>query len=645
MRSLVKNSALTFGILAGLTVILIVLACLQYRWTGGVSEADRERMHRQIVAAGDEFQREFYFKLFRACMVFRSERVDGALTSAGQYADRYERWVRTSTHPHLIANVFVWRAGKNKLGELVRLDPMSRQFVPADPPPAPLERLRTRLVVEPPPPDGKERDRRKPFPDSPPGPEPQVAENDPFAWTMQMDVPALVRPVMGPGPGKDEGRFLGPGPYGYLILQLDSEFLQKEFLPYLVRRSFGGPLGLAYQIAVISREEPPILLYSSTASGSAREFLRGDLVVDLGAGGPGMPFSFPLWQASHGGDEAVTGRSPSGESGHEAGETPGRRRFGRLLLVIRESSQGPLWQLVVKHKAGSLDAAVASLRRRNLAVSFGILLLLAASMVMLFVSTEHARRMAKLQIRFVAGVSHELRTPLTVICSAADNLSAGIVDSKEMVRKYGFLIRSQGRRLADMIQQTLLFASTQTGRRNCTLRPTNIAELVQSTLAEVAPMLESACATIETRIPADLPQVLADREGLSHCIENLVSNAVKYGGGKRWMSLCAKVTGDGQEPEVLITVEDRGAGIDPSELDHIFEPFYRGKAAGDGQIHGTGLGLALAKSLIEEMGGHLSVASVPGEGSAFTLHLPVVSRTGSAASLASGGEGLNVRPV
>jgi signal transduction histidine kinase len=95
---------------------------------------------------------------------------------------------------------------------------------------------------------------------------------------------------------------------------------------------------------------------------------------------------------------------------------------------------------------------------------------------------------------------------------------------------------------------------------------------------------------------------------------------LKYGGEKRWVRIRAGST-DGGAP-VHISVEDRGEGIDPGDLPHIFEPFYRGKSARAAQIHGAGLGLSLARDIAEGMGGHLEVSSEPGRGSTFTLDLP-----------------------
>jgi signal transduction histidine kinase len=266
---------------------------------------------------------------------------------------------------------------------------------------------------------------------------------------------------------------------------------------------------------------------------------------------------------------------------------------------------------------------VAKNRRRNLAVSFGILLILSLGMGMIVVSSRRAQRLAKLQMDFVAGVSHELRTPLAVICSAAENLADGVVDSERQVKEYGGLIRDEGRRLTGMVEQTLQFAAGQSERRRYELRTVAAAEAVETALKDARSTIEAAQVEIETRIDPGLPDVQVDVAALSQCLQNLINNALKYGGG--WLGVRANTAPAGDAREVRISVEDRGPGIEPSELPHLFEPFFRGRKASDGQIHGTGLGLSLTREMIEAMGGRISVESEPSKGSTFTIHLPEAS--------------------
>jgi len=123
---------------------------------------------------------------------------------------------------------------------------------------------------------------------------------------------------------------------------------------------------------------------------------------------------------------------------------------------------------------------------------------------------------------------------------------------------------------------------------------------------------------VEKRIAAELPEVSADRAALKQCVQNLVSNAVKYSNGSRWIRISAQQ----ERGRVLISVEDKGYGIEPRELRQIFEPFYRGRQAVAEQIHGNGLGLSLVKQIIEAHGGEIRVKSETGKGSLFTIELP-----------------------
>ena len=130
---------------------------------------------------------------------------------------------------------------------------------------------------------------------------------------------------------------------------------------------------------------------------------------------------------------------------------------------------------------------------------------------------------------------------------------------------------------------------------------------------------------MEKEIGADLPCVVADASAVSKCIENLVSNAMKYAGPQKWLAVRARVARPSRKTEVHVEVEDKGIGIPAADLPHIFEPFYRVQAVRDGQIRGVGLGLYLVKRTMEAMDGGVTVSSAVGRGTLFTLHFPVAN--------------------
>jgi signal transduction histidine kinase len=115
-----------------------------------------------------------------------------------------------------------------------------------------------------------------------------------------------------------------------------------------------------------------------------------------------------------------------------------------------------------------------------------------------------------------------------------------------------------------------------------------------------------------------------DAAVLSHLIQNLIQNALKYSGESRWLAVRTATALGKREGEVQLIIEDRGMGIGNEDLPHVFEPFYRGSEAAEAQIHGTGLGLFMVREALTLMGGKISVKSAPGKGSAFTIHFPAL---------------------
>src|SRR6266540_56687 len=291
------------------------------------------------------------------------------------------------------------------------------------------------------------------------------------------------------------------------------------------------------------------------------------------------------------------------------------------------------WQLLVKHRAGSLNGAVEKLRRQNLFVSFSILLLLAASAALIYVSSHRARRLARQQIEFVAGVSHELRVPVSVVCLTSANLADGLIRNPEQVERYGRLIYDAGRRLAQSIEQVLDFAGAEMIRKPYQFGEVEVEALVASALDACRAEWQSAGFEVKTTIAKPLPKVWGDRAALGNALQNLISNAVKYSGESRQIEVSAQVIRKprlkpwpmSRQTEVQIRVEDHGIGIEPAERTIIFEPFKRGAAAAAAQIPGNGLGLYLVRRIVSAHGGEVTVQNAPGQGSVFTLHLPAPS--------------------
>jgi signal transduction histidine kinase len=238
-------------------------------------------------------------------------------------------------------------------------------------------------------------------------------------------------------------------------------------------------------------------------------------------------------------------------------------------------------------------------------------------------------------MEFVAGVSHELRTPVAVIRSAAENLSHGVVDSGDRVKRYGQLLETEARRLGEMVERVLQYAGIESGLATgarVRLAPTEVIEgAIESSLT----LLGSEEITIERNFIPNPPAVVGDAAALRSAIQNLIANAVKYGGRDRWVGIRVEHGRQRRRPEVWITISDHGAGIPASELPHIFDPFYRGADAVARQVHGNGLGLSLVRQIVAAHGGRVTVTTRAGAGSSFTIALPSAEPDQRATAVAS----------
>jgi signal transduction histidine kinase len=234
-----------------------------------------------------------------------------------------------------------------------------------------------------------------------------------------------------------------------------------------------------------------------------------------------------------------------------------------------------------------------------------------------------AMQLAQLQMDFVASVSHELRTPLTAILTAAENIRDGFALSREGLFEQGSLITDQANQLMAIVEQVLLFSATRQGRSTYSPREVLVNDVIEDALRSTQTLVEEAGFSVETKVAAGLPPVMADLSMLSQCLQNLIVNAVKYSSSKRWIGISARM--DPDENSVLVSVQDRGIGIDAGDLTRIFEPFYRSPQVVGARIRGTGLGLSIAKRSAEIFGGRLTVSSQIGTGSVFTVHLPVAT--------------------
>jgi signal transduction histidine kinase len=284
-------------------------------------------------------------------------------------------------------------------------------------------------------------------------------------------------------------------------------------------------------------------------------------------------------------------------------------------------------QLVVSAPQGTVNAVYVGFRHRNEILS-GLVLLLAASAA-LVISTERARRLARLQAVVAAGISHELRTPLASLNVAVDHLKKGHVENVEQARRYGEILESQSRRLRAVVDQALAVTKLNQPKALPPPQAVVLPQIIEGVLDELAPRIRDAGIEIQRDIAPDLPMISADPEFVLRSVINLVENAVKYANDGGWIRVSANAVVQAQQRGVEMIVEDHGDGVAEEESESIFEPFYRGTAARRSRQPGSGLGLAIVKSTVEAYGGHIKLERGVPRGCRFRLFFPIADHHGS----------------
>ena len=211
----------------------------------------------------------------------------------------------------------------------------------------------------------------------------------------------------------------------------------------------------------------------------------------------------------------------------------------------------------------------------------------------------------------VAWASHDLRTPLTSLRVMIDALVDGVVSDPETVSRYLRQSQNEITRLSTLIDDLFELAQLDTGQRDLDFEWISLSDLVSDTLESFAARSDASRVTLKGAVSPEVDPVWAAPDKLSRILGNLVANALRHTPEGGLIEMLAEVDGD----HVLVSVQDNGSGIDPKDLPHVFDRFYRGERsrvrAGE-HSGGAGLGLAIAKGLVEAHGGQISVESAPG---------------------------------
>ena len=614
-----------FAVALALLGLIGLLATLQFHWLGQISDAERDRMRATLETGASAFARDFDSELTRAYLLFQIDPLGSAEDLPIGFAARYDRWHATSKYPRLVKHFYLFTSDGTT--RLQKFDPSTRSLAAVDWP-ASMQDWRDHVidtVTEPASSRGGDYFIRR------------------IGSPVWESVPAIVvpSPLLPAGSQRPATGTPSAPRVVYTILEIDESYVSHEMLPALAEQHFTPSSGAGVQLAVVSRAGGRVIYHSSEAFNPAPG-THADATADLFAirtqdfGRVASEIHRFVTFAS-----AERLRSEKAAAAGSAGVVPDNRP----VIVVERAESGtalarpgqaqtttmgltrvtptlPSWQLILAHQSGSLEAAVAVARRRNLLVSSSILGVLGASMALLLLATRRAQRLAQQQMEFVA----------TVSARAPDAAGGHPIRRREPRRRH------RGRRVAgEEVRRA------RAGRRSAPDRHGRadsgvLGNPVRRTPAESPLRFRSrrSCAMFSraprrSRLPpgstsSRICRTICRRSSamsLPFAACSRISWATRSSTEPpaAWIRIDARRQGN----EVLVTVSDRGIGIDPSDHERIFDPFYRAAAVVEAQIQGAGLGLSLVKRIVEAHGGAISVRSAPGAGAAFTVRLPIAS--------------------
>lgn len=625
-------------LIAACCLTLAIMASVQFSWINRANDAQRQQVIGAVRFSTRVFNRSLQREVSHLLTVFRAEPSWEPSERARRFAESYFVWHESSGHGPAIKRILFHDASNQATPRLAELKLAEQRWEPIRPEHG-YQDLEARLRST------SSRHRRV------------IGTPWLSTWLYYPDYSALVRPIatLAREPASGGLKLLFAG---YLVLHLDFEHIRQSMLPELVRGHFRAMAGNVLFDVALAVDDEVTDFYGSDRADTSDPDIATQPASDENTSSAGPDRLVAGWSetadvrrevlltagsvpgpvARVGGIQRVAVRSnvPDPDSIEIARYPRSRRRAeasagetavlpftpDRPRLFLAGDRQYRL-EVIVKHVDGSLEDVLALQYRRSIAMGSGLLLLLAGAMALVVVSLRRASRLASMRLEFATAVSHELRTPVTAIRAMGDNIAEGVLGTSKQALVYGRLIRDEGKRLSEMIEQALKLVSLDSGSIRYDVVPVDAVAAADDAVATARPMINRAGFVLERSEPDEIPPVLADEKALRQSLENLLSNAVKYGLPGRWVKLEVATTTVDEQPEVEISVHDRGMGVPPKEALSIFEPYHRSVGANHSKVPGFGLGLNLAKRMVDGMGGRLTLRSVPGQGSVFTIHLPV----------------------
>ena len=306
----------------------------------------------------------------------------------------------------------------------------------------------------------------------------------------------------------------------------------------------------------------------------------------------------------------LSGKTLRGEKNSSAELTPTTEFF---------EDNFPPWRIEIFPSGGEALGALDIKRSFYFWTILTLVVVLIFGGVLISRTIAHEMAVLKLKSDFVSSVSHEFKSPLTSIKALTDRLQEGKVKDSEKMKQYFFLITQDVDRLTRLVRNILDFSKIEEGKKEYEFVDTDVAQLVIEQVEDFKKGEFTKGLKIQAQISENIPCIGIDKEALSQVLNNLLDNAVKFSPDRK--EITVNVSKD--NTNVFIEINDKGIGIPLHELNRIFDKFYQGRGTLRQLGKGTGLGLTLVKHAVEAHGGRITVNSQIGEGSTFSISLPI----------------------
>ena len=229
--------------------------------------------------------------------------------------------------------------------------------------------------------------------------------------------------------------------------------------------------------------------------------------------------------------------------------------------------------------------------------------------------------LARMRADFVANASHELRTPLASLTGFIETLLGPARNDPQASEKFLRIMLDQARRMRRLIDDLLSLSRVEMRAHRRPTDPVDLGAVLRHVCDALGPLAREASVALSVAVPAERLEVIGDRDELVQVFQNLVENAIRYGGSGGRVEVTAELR-PGEPPTLAAHVQDYGPGIAPEHLPRLTERFYRIDVGASREMKGTGLGLAIVKHILTRHQGRLEVKSRQGEGARFTVVLP-----------------------